>query len=126
MNLNASNLQFSTVKGLAVPAEGPRAVPLTLDFSAAAQYTLNLQNTQARDYISMVQAVYLDNSANASPLTVTFPASGQSITIAPNRQGYFSVLCPNPAQLVFSSAGTVLCTAILLNFPVTDADWATQ
>ena len=123
MNIDANALKYATVKGLAVPTEGPRAVPLTLDFSVSQLFSLLLQNVQARNFISLVQGVYLDNSAGASPMSVSFPASGQTIIIAPHRQGYFNVACPNPAQINFASAGTDLCFALLLNYPVTDHDW---
>ena len=73
----------------------------------------------------MVQAVFVDNSASAAPLIVSNPITGQSIIIAPGHQAYKNVLVPNPAQLNFQSAGGVVCKIHMLNFPVTNDDWAT-
>ena len=101
IKFDENSLAYFTVNGQMLPAEGPRAVPLALDFSLTGEYDLNLQNIVSRGYISMIQAVFLDNSANASSLTIAFPGSSQEITIAPNRQGYFAVLCPNPPALIF-------------------------
>jgi len=84
-----------------------------------------MQNVQARNFISMVQAVYLDNANGNTPLTLTMPGSGQVITLAPGRQGYFQILCPNPAVLVFTSASGALLRAFLLNFPSTNSNWPT-
>lgn len=121
--INVGSLPFYLVQGLMVPEEGPRAVPLLLDFSAAGEYDINLQNVQSRNFISLVQALYLDNSAGGTPLTVNLPNTGQNIIIAPNRQGYRMVLCPNPAMLRFISASGVIVPVFILNFPVTNADW---
>lgn len=122
-NINANQLAFYAVQCLTVPAEGPRAIPLALDFSSAGTYSLNLQNFEARNFISQIQSMYLDNSANTASLTVSFPGTNQQITIAPNRQGYFMVACPNPASITFSSAGGVLVNVQLYNFPQTNNDW---
>lgn len=122
-NINANSLRQFSVNGQMVPPEGSRAVPLTLDFSLATQYTLDLQNFVARNLISMVQAMYVDNSANSSPLTINMPNSGQTIVFPPNAQGYLSILAPNPASFSFSSGGGVVAQVTLLNYPVTNCVW---
>lgn len=120
---NQQSLTFYTVNGQMLPPEGPRAVPLLLDFSQTQEYDLNLQNMQSRNFLSMVQSVFVDNSNNASPLSIAFPNTGQTIKLAPGRQGYFVVLCPNPSSVSFISAGGVVVTVFLLNYPVTNHDW---
>jgi len=109
-----------------VPPEGSRAVPLTLDFTNQAAYTLDLQNFIARNLISMVQAVFVDNSANASPLSIVMQNSGQTIVIPPNAQAYMSVLAPNPAYFNFLTQGGVVVNVTLLNYPVTNCVWKTS
>lgn len=125
VNINTANLSYYSVQNLQIPAEGPKAIPLTLDFSVAASYTLNLQNVEARTYISQVQSVYLDNSDNTASLTVSMPGTNQKITITPNRQGYFNVSCPNPVVMVFTSQGGVVVQVQLFNFPQINHDWPT-
>ena len=125
MTINQQALSFFTVNGQQVPAEGPRVVPVLLDFSIVTEYDLNIQNMQARNFISMVQSVFLDNSAGNTPFTVAIPGSGQKIIQSPGRQGYYQVLMPNPAQIVFSSQSGSVLRAFLLNFPSTNSDWPT-
>lgn len=124
-SLNANLLTFYATLNLVVPEEGPKACPVGLDFSNATEIDLDLSNFIERKYISLVQALFLDNSTGGTPLVVTCPNIVQSIQIAPNRQGYFMFLCPNPAKLVFTSQAGVLLKAQLLNFPVVNHDWPT-
>jgi len=124
MIVNQQALSFQSVNAQKIPDEGPKSVSVPLDFSQSTVYTLDIQNLIQRSFITMVQGVFLDNSANGSTLEISFGSSGQNIKIAPNRQGYRIVLCPNPAnQIVFTSTGGVSVTVILLNFPVTNSDW---
>lgn len=121
--INYEALRQFSVNGQMVPPEGSRAVPLTLDFTNVVTYILDLQNFIARNLISMVQAVFVDNSNNASPLEITMQNSGQTIIIPSGSQAYMSVLCPNPAYFNFSTQGGVIVNVTLLNYPVTNCVW---
>jgi hypothetical protein len=123
LSLDQQANRYYSVSSQCIAPEGPRAVPLNIDFSKSNVYTLNLQNVQARNFISMIQALWIDNSNSASPVTVSFPNTGQSIILASGRQGYFMVLAPNPVSMIFQSAGGVVLNIDLLNFPVTNNDW---
>jgi hypothetical protein len=124
MMVNQQALSFHNVNGQKIPDEGPKSVGVPLDFSATDTYTLDLQNVIQRGFMSMVQGVYIDNSLNGSTLSISFGGTSQVIKIAPNRQGYRMVLCPNPAnQIVFFTTGGVALNVQLLNFPVTNSDW---
>jgi len=126
MQINQVGLSVQSVNAQKIPEEGAKSIAVALDFSTQTQYTLDLQNLIQRNFISMIQGIFLDNSANGSTLEVSFGGSGQNMKIAPNRQGYRMVLCPNPAnQIAFTSTGGVPVTVILLNFPVTNSDWPT-
>jgi hypothetical protein len=122
---NQQALSFLSVKQLVKPSEA-RAVPITLDYSVAGAngvFSLNLQNMQARDFIGTIQALWIDNAANASILFVNFPVANQTIQFPPNSQGYVNALCVNPAQINFTTAGTPIVQVSLLNYPVTDTVW---
>jgi hypothetical protein len=124
MILNQQALSAQSVNGQKIPDEGPKSIAVPLDFSQATTFTLDLQNLMQRGFISMIQGVFLDNSANPATLAISFNGAGQTIKIAPNRQGYRIVLCPNPVNsIVFSSTGGVAVSVNLLNFPVTNSDW---
>ncbi len=122
LSLNQQVTSYFSVQGLQVPPEGPKAIPLILDFSITNEYDLNLQNMVQRNFISQVQALWVDNSANADSLTINFPGL-QSVIIGGGRQGYVNVLCPNPPVMSFVSAGGVISKIVLLNYPVTNATW---
>lgn len=123
-SLNPKSLSFYSVQNLAVPCEGPRAIPLILDFSLNPSYSLGLQNTQALQLVSQIQAIFVDNSASNSAIVILCPISGQKVSIGGGKQAYVNLLCPNPAQLIFSSGGGVAVQVELLNFPVTNCVWS--
>jgi hypothetical protein len=110
-------------RSLGMPEGGPRCIPLPLDFGAVPQYTLDYTNMQQRGFFSMVQSVYVDNSNSTTILAITVQGSQQILKVPPGAQGYFPLLVPNPIRLQFDSAGGVVVTVILLNFPVAGILW---
>lgn len=124
--ISQTQLSYISVLGLTVPPEGPRSVPLPLDFTKTNQYQLNLQNMVSRNFISMIQALWVDNSQNPATLTISLPQTGQNIIFEPGEQGYVNVLSPNPPIINFLSTGNVAGVFVeLLNYPVTNAVWQT-
>lgn len=130
MNIvNQNGLQQCATNNQLVPAEGPKSIPVSLDFAAliaaglVPEFTLDYGNQQAQAQFSVFQSVYMDNAVNGSPLTMLIETTQQSITCPANSQGYFAVLCQNPLKLRFSSNGNVRVSVHLLNFPVAPAVW---
>jgi hypothetical protein len=126
MNVNQQQLQVSLVSNGLVPDDGRRAIPITLDFTGAdiTQYIFDYQNMQSRGFMSMVQTVYVDNSANSNALVITVGGTGQQIQAPPNTQGYYPVLCSNPIRFVFSSpANSSLVTVQLINVAISGQVW---
>lgn len=124
VNLDVNQAARYSVMGAMVPPEGPRALAVGLDFSATTQYSLDLQNIQQRNFFSMLQSLFVDNSLNPSSLTINFPNTGQNLIFEAGEQAYIGVLCQNPAKLVFTSAGNVAGIVVyLLNYPVTNEVW---
>lgn len=123
-SVDTSQLSVQSVNAQMIPDEGPKSISVGLDFSLFSSYTLDLSNFIQRNRISMIQGVFMDNSGGGSTLEIDFSNTGQKMKIAPNRQGYRMVLCPNPANnITFTSTAGVPLTVILLNFPVTNSDW---
>ncbi len=106
-----------------VPCEGPRAVPLNLDFTLFDSYVLDYASMQDRGFLSMVQALYIDNSANTAALTVLIGGSLQTIKAAPGSQGYYSVLAPNPIKMTFTSVGGGAVYVALVNTQMATDKW---
>jgi hypothetical protein len=113
-----------TVMGATVPPEGPRAIAIPLDFTQTQNYTLDLQNIQQRNFFSMIQGLFVDNSQNPSSLTINFPNTGQNLIFEAGQQAYIGTLCQNPAKVQFMSAGDVAGVMVyILNYPVTNDVW---
>lgn len=121
--LDSNQLAFYSVNGQMVPDEGPRGVPLNLDYTdGSTDITLDIQNVVARKLITMVQAIFIDNAENPSQFQVSVNGLPK-IKIAPGWQGYIQLLAPNPAQFTFSTNGGILLNVVLLNFPVSNCIW---
>jgi hypothetical protein len=121
--INQQQLQVLLVNNQIVPNEGPKAVPLFLNFAAATDFTLDMTEFQERKFLEMVQTIYVDCSLSASDLTVTFGKSNQKIVAKAGTQGYYPVLVPNFTSIDFSSAGGVLIPVFLVNVPIPGLVW---
>jgi hypothetical protein len=116
---------FLPMSNQEVPDEGPKAVPLLINFAAFASYTLDMGNQQQQRYISMIQTLYIDLSAASDDMTVTFPISGQVIHAVKGTQGYYSVLCANPPRMIFAnSSGADVVPVFLINVPIAGVVWS--
>lgn len=115
-----------TLKG-GVPKEGPNCVPLTVDFTAAtgsSSVPLDLSNLFNQGRMSQVLTIYVDNSANLSPLKIVIPDSNQMLEWPANSQGYLPILQGSNLKFVASTAGNLVVNMQLLNFPVAVGIWS--
>lgn len=112
------------------PKEKPKALAVNLDFTQAAVIPIDLTIAEQEGRFRFVQAVYIDNSANPSPLSLTVSMTQQTVTMPAASQGYLPLLCPNPAKLIASLAtvgvGNTSTIIQFLNFPVPAAVWSTN
>lgn len=123
--VDPKKLAVYSTQNLLVPPEGPRAIPLLLDFSLSEAYSLNLQNSQELLRVSMIQGVFIDNSQSAANVLVSCPITGQVIVVAPGHQAFKTLFCPYPSQINFFSAGGIVLKFQLTNFPIVNDDWST-
>ena len=109
-----------------VPCEGAKVIPLLLDFSANAEYDVDLSMFEQQAQISMLQGIFIDNSASTTAMLVTIDANGlnQAVVANPNTQGYYSVLAPNPTRLSFVSSSGIVQRVHLYNVPIAGTVWA--
>lgn len=116
---------YATKNQLKPPdSEGPKAIPIQMDFSQAASFNLDLSTVSDSGRFTLLQGIFVDNSLNASAVTVgVVDQIGQNIVCPAAAQGYFPILCTMPIKLMFSSAGNVVVKVDLLNFPVAVAVW---
>ena len=116
---------FRVFIGLA-PHELPLAISRSYDFSASTSYVEDLSGAQENGQIEWVQAVYVDNSLNGSPVSLFFASTQQTITLAPYQQSYIPVLSMNPPKVVVSSSGGITVNVSYLNFAVPADTWDSQ
>lgn len=106
-----------------IPKEGPKAIPFNFDFSVQPSYAVDLQNQQARGFISMVQTIWIDNSLNDQPVSILFDVIGQNVKFGPRWQGYFPVMVVNPPKFLISSPGGQTTQVVLMNVPFPAGNW---
>lgn len=129
MQYTSQNVQFCLTRNQVIPDEGPKAIPLVLDFSSSAgdPIEIDAQYLQSLGRFSMLQTIFVDMSDAANNLTIKVNGSGQKIVAKVGTQGYYSVLAPNPFKLVFetSPGGTDNLPLYLINVPIPGVVWST-
>jgi hypothetical protein len=109
---------------LGMPPEGPKCIPITLDFTIQDSYTLDLSPLNWAAKLSMIQTVFVDSSTSAVDVVVTVPASQQILKIKSGTQGYYPILVPNPIKLLVKCPGGPVDVRLeLLNFPIPHGQW---
>lgn len=107
------------------PKEGNRAIPVNFDFTTATSYTFDFSQVIAQKKLSFVQTLYIDNSANAQPLTLVIQGTNQTIIAPPASQGYYAALITGIAKVTIGTTGNVVVPIEFLNFVVAPVVWGT-
>lgn len=105
------------------PAEGPKVVPLLLDFSGGANILIDLVSDSSLGIIQLIQGIYIDNSNSTSKTVVTVQGSQQIISCPAGWQGFFPLFTPMPPKMTVQNAGGVPLYVILYNMPMPAAAW---
>jgi len=109
----------------AAPCGGPKHIPFTPDFSAASSYDYDFSNQIQDNTFPDPQGIYIDNSNNTSPVTVTVQATNHRVICPGQSQGYFLLLFTGTnGKVTFSSTGNVKIAAFIYNTPVMPAVWS--
>jgi hypothetical protein len=117
-------MQTQNVSNNQVPTEGPKVIPVTLDFSAGQSFLVNLSYQQQQLQISQIQSVYIDNSLNAEPLVLSIGNNLQSVSIPGGMQGYLNIDCPNPPIITATCTGGERAKVIFQNFEAQPILWS--
>lgn len=127
MIVNPAGLNFQDAPNNTVPQEGPKAIPILLDFSGAVtEYDLDMTISREQNRISMVQTIYIDASLSTNGLTLICEGTNQRITVKGKTQGYYPIAVPNEPKLqFFGTASDAIIPIILFNTPIAGVQWAT-
>ena len=118
---------FFPIKNALIPSEGPKAIPVLLDFSANQAYGLNLTQQVLTKKISTIQSIYFDNSQNGGMVEIFFDQNSQQLRLPPYMQGYIPVLVPTSPNITFqclNGTGNFYCA--LTNVPIDAVIWNSQ
>ena len=107
------------------PQGGPRALPLSFDFTNVASYSLDLVQEVERNEINMVQSIFVDNGNNANTLVIIFDQTLQPIRVPAGAQGIWPVITPKdaPRFVISTTQAAVVVNIILLNVPMPLTQW---
>lgn len=106
-----------------IPPEGPKDVPVSLDFSLQNTYLIDFSLIYSRKFISELQAVFIDNSLSTVAFRLTVNGSNQTIVCPAGGQGIFPIFVPNPPKFSAQSTGGVVVALHFLNVPITCLVW---
>lgn len=99
------------------PSEGRRIIPAILDFTNETQFDFDLASQYNNKAFTLLQTVYIDNSANANDAQIVVRSSGQSIPVPKNSAGYYTVFCNAPPKIsIISTSSAVKVGVALLNW----------
>lgn len=112
--------EFPIFNGYAPLKTGPKAIPITLDFTTLAERDFDLIDATARGVIDFVQSIWVDNSDNDNSLTLTFSQTAQRLVVPANAQGIWPVIAPQGLRCVATTTPGVgvICQIILMNVPM--------
>lgn len=120
-----NNTNDYQVANALIPKEGPRCVPFVVPFAQApGPYVIDLQQMVALKRMTVVQSLFVDNSAASTPVTIAVAGSNQEIVCPEGCQGYFPVLTPLTPRFTISSSGSANVNLIFANVPVPSAVWS--
>ena len=120
-------MQLSNSFGIAnvvVPSGGPKCVPANVDFTSVASVTLDGQQIVTQGKIEYLQGVFIDNSANPNNLTLTMSTTNQVIICPKQSQGYFSIMVPDPPQIIAATPIGLVISMFFYNVPIQPCVWS--
>lgn len=115
------------VQNQQMPKEGPKAIPINVDFTQGQAITIDLSQSMIQSKISLVQSLYVDNSLNSVAVSFQVTGTNQIVTCPPNSQGFFPILAGIPTKILATSTSTTaLVPCFVLNMPMPAAVWNVQ
>ena len=124
----SGNFNFQNVQNQTLPEEGPKSLPLLLDFTGSVtEYDVDLLQIQDQKKLTSVQTLFIDMTGASGSMTVTIQGTNQVIVAHENTQGYYAVLCPYPTRLAFVSTDAAIIVSVqLINIPISGAVWSSS
>lgn len=114
----------------AKPINGGVALPINFSFDVGgvASQNADLNAEMQANQIDFVQSIWIDNSANANPVTLIFAGMAQRIIVKKNHQGIYPLLIPQGPcgfSIATTLAAGLIVPVILFNVQIPQANWDT-
>lgn len=97
-----------------VPTSGPVGIPVLLDFTGITQLSVDFALEQMQGAIEFIQAIYINNAANATAVNIVFSGMQYAIQCRASRQGIWPVLAPSGALAFTASAAAGMKVPIIV------------
>ena len=102
-----------------------KALTYTAQLASATEDQADFQPPLVQKQIDNIQAVFVDNSANAQPLTIDIGSTFQRLIVPANSQAYLPVFTDRRGFVVtFTSTGGVDVKTFWLNVPMPAFVWS--
>ena len=111
---------------MVLPPEGPKMFPNTLSFIDTDEVRLDFLLPIQQQFISFLQAAYIDNSLNDNILHIVTDQIQQDIPFPARSAGYLPLFISDSAIITFRTiqANDLTVQVIMTNVPVTPYIWS--
>lgn len=118
-------LNLGIFNGL-VPKDGPRVIPITVDFTTQQTWMLDLTQQTALKIVGYIQCVFVDNSQNGETISIQTQTVRQTVVIPPYSQAFVPLLLVDGPVVNLSSAGGIPIMLHFLNVPMPLEVWSVR
>lgn len=106
-----------------VPKEGPKAVSLALDFTTVQSILIDFTQAYQSTSISIVQSVFVDNSANPSAFSLLVEGTREHLVVPPLSQAVLPIISAVRAKITAVTTSGRIVPVIFLNVPLPQGVW---
>lgn len=117
----SQSLNSSRINSQNMPPGASKSLKYPFTLPANGQLTFDLQQQQASGQIENIQSVFIDNSGNASAITLYSSGPNFNVVCPPYSQGMFPILVSSVARFVLSGSGSG--ALYFLNVPMPLSVW---
>jgi hypothetical protein len=103
---------------------GSTAIPIVLDFTTASSFVIDWTGQNWQGFVTTIQTVYVDNTQNTGPLTISGNPLNQGISVPGGAQAFLPLTVVNPPKFTVSVAnGNGVARLIFMNVPMPACVW---
>lgn len=107
------------------PQEGPKMIPISLNFGLQQSYNIDLTLAEATAQMRSIQSLYYDNSQNATPLQIVCQGTQQVLNLPGHSAGTIPIFQTVPSVFKITCQGGGTAQVIFANIPLPAQIWPT-